>query len=310
MNTNNKLLTTLKNSVRSFNNKMLIKAIKIKQSLGFTNRVYNMFRPQVEEQYYRKGHILSNPTTKQIDAVHVAIIRKVRIDQWTIENNVDLYNDYEDSDNKWLQRPESIIDKIILYSTDSSSWSARDLYLFDRSTRNDITPGKELPGMSAHIFINSSGVVEKTSDYTNIITHTPANNITSLAIAMQYLMTNNSAPPTKKVLSSLERALTLLCLEFKLNPYKAIVGQRESRFTWIPFLKGRKKYLDKSPGDLISLDNIRREVAIKLQKKLNYYGNYKGPINGKFNLETRNALKDFNSNSINKLYQKLEIKKR
>lgn len=309
MSTTNKLLKILNASVRKFSNKITVQFVKIRQGLGFTSKIYNYFKPQFVPVYTRKGHTLVNPTDSQISAINLGIVRKMRIEQWVVLDNLDLY-EYEDpSENIWLQRPESIIDKIILSATDSNNWSAANLYKLDISKDNSILENESLPGISCHLFVNSSGVVERTSSYSNKIYHTPANNLTSLNMTIQYLMTHNSSSPTRKIIMSLERILTMLCLEFKLNPYKAILGQREARFTWLPFTKGRKKFIHISPGYLVSIDAIRREVAIMIQRKLAYLGLYNSEINGKFDRVTKKALREFNSESLKGLYSKLEIMK-
>ena len=251
----------------------------------------------------RKGHLLLNPTQQQIDELEISLLRKTRIEQWIIE---DIAEDYP---NEWPTRDPEIIDTIIIAASDHSQWSSFDLMKLDTSEKNDVTPGKPLPGFSYHIFINSNGLIEKLVDLDKITYHTACNNIRSIGILLQYSVSKNSAPPQSKLIQALIRTLTILSLQFKLNPYNAILGQAEALGKFCLFdSKGHKHIPKESPGPLISMDNIRRETAIMVKKKLKYYSDFKTSIDSKFDEKTIQALRDFNSGIINKLYNRKNIK--
>ena len=234
------------------------------------------------------------------------------MNQWVIMDNVDQYPEGAGGRTNgklkkrfgWPTRKEGVIDKIIVSATDSTAWDAENLYGFDISEDNDITPGKPLGGISCHIFINSNGTIEKVTEYDSMTLHTPGINMRSINITIQYLITDNLSEPNAKIQKSLQEILAILCLQFKLNPHKAIRGQSEVWYARIPFLKGRRKNISTSPGVLLNLDAIRNKVALDLQKKLMYVDqDYDGPITKRLNRKAKKALNRFISNHMKNLYQ-------
>lgn len=285
--------------------KSWITSMRILQGLGFSPKTYSAFSKLQEGDLRRKGHLLKNPTDEQIEAIYRSIIKKTRIEQWGILNNTHIY--LVDEENPWPKRGETVIDKIVIGSTMNASWDAKKMYEFDTSKSNDVTPGRPLPGISYHLFINASGLVEKVSEYDNLLSHTPGINARSIGVVMQYSIKNNDAAPTKKILGSLERLLTVLCLEFKLNPYKAIVGQFEVKKRWMKFLKGHRS-CSESPGHLVPLDALRETVAVNIKKKLKYAGFINGPIkDSKFTKTVSEALNRFQSDAVKLLYNDFQV---
>jgi len=277
------------------------------QKIGLTNRISKgNGRDSTPSSLRRKGHTLLKPTDSQKNAIFTAMLKKMKIANWDIDDVSDTYDNYI-SDNYWPERPLDIIDTIVVGSNNSDNWDVGDQFDFDTSDNNDVTPGKPLNGISWHIFINENGMVKYSNLYKHILPHTPFGNTRSIGIGMQYLITNNDTPPAKRMLIVLERTLVLLCLQFKLNPYKAIKTQSEIttplfKRLFYSFATGHKKTATISPGPLVPIQAIIEQVAIKMQTKLKYAGLYHGPIDGAFNEETKRALNLFHSESIELLY--------
>ena len=192
----------------------MITSINTLQKIGLSNKSYSIWRPLQKIEIKRKGHSLHNPTDDQIKSIELQTLRKTRIEQWHIEENI-----YQ---SVWPKRPLEVIDTIVVGATDSATWNSNQLFNFDKSTKNNVTPGKTLPGISYHIFVNNSGLVEKVAGYEDLVSHTKGINTRSIGVVIQYNISNNSAPPVQKIMAGLEKILSILCLEFKLNPYKAI----------------------------------------------------------------------------------------
>jgi hypothetical protein len=282
------------------------------QKLGLSPKSYSIFnRLPKNSSLRRKGHLLHNPTTEQIKEIYGALLKKIRIQNWFIHDKASLY-----TDKSWPVRSIDTIDTIVISSTDSSQIDADKLYELDTSVENSITPGKPLPGIATHIFLNATGLVEKTADYMYILPHTPGVNARSISIMLQYVATGNNSLPAERIKSTLEKLLTSLCLEFKLNPYKAIKGQRETVLVknkylyWLTvFMKGRKTNLKTSPGPLVPLSALRESVAIKMQQKLLYAGVFDGQVDGKFTRSMAAALNKFQSSALKNLYLPIKIEK-
>lgn len=275
--------------------------LRLLQKLGFSNKTYSLFRKPLKTEAKRKGHLLLNPTDDQIVSINEALLRKTRVDQWRVEDNTDHYS------NEWPLRDPDAIDTIVIGSSDSATWNSSTLYNFHTSKKNSITYGTPLPGLATHLFINASGIIERVTSYDKTVWNTRGANTRSIFITLQYAMSLNNATPPKKIMIALEKILTLLCLEFKLNPLKAIKGQHEiyAGKHWFPFyglLKGDTNMQSTSPGVLISMDNIRREVAIMLKRKLRYAEAYDGPINDVIDKKTAKALNGFNSGALSLIY--------
>ena len=201
--------------------KFWITWISIIQDLGFSNKTYNIFTSEREStSLKRKGHTLARPTSKQKSEIFSALLKKMKIGNWEIADTNKSYEGFLDS--PWKQRPIEIIDTIVIGANNTDHWGIEEQFEFDISTNNDVTPGKSLDGITWHIFIDYNANMKKTSDFKNILWHTPFYNTKSIGIGLQYAITNNDSPPAKRIIAELERALVLLCLQFKLNPYKAI----------------------------------------------------------------------------------------
>ena len=273
----------------------MITLIRILQYLGLTSKVNNKVNYS-DVQIRRKGHVMLHPTQNQIDDYYDALLRKGRIiSSWTIMDKRDFY-----TDGHWPQRPKSVIDTIILTSTNSTSCESDRLYTMHTDPDYQYKYGA-LPGIGTHFFVTTSGKVEAVSKATNIIPHTKGINTRSLLITLQTSMNDI----TNTMQAALERILTILCLEYKLNPYKAIKGLREVKTRNLPFLRGEEdpEMLRVSPGLLVLMDVIRIHVAVELQKKLKYSGLYQGEINGKFTKEVAEALQHFDSRAIYRMYK-------
>lgn len=247
----------------------------------------------------RKGHLLNNPTEEQKEAIMKSTLSQARMEQWVIAANESYYK----LDDEWPKRPLDIVDTIVISATNNSSWGANEFMNHDTSDNNDVTPGKPLPGITCHLFINSSGHLERTSDFKNILLHTPGVNTRSLCVMIQYGITGNSSAPPKKIMNSLENLLVALCLELKLNPQTAIIGQSEAKWKFLPWLKGHRNLYKIAPGTLLDMDSLRKNVTSLMKKKLKYAQCFNGEIDYKFGTDAKLALNSFNSESISFLYR-------
>lgn len=250
----------------------------------------------------KKGYEIQEPSEKQVLEFLRFPINKLKINSWHIVDNSAVYND----GSNWSKRKLSQINEIIVNCTNKAGWDPYDMHIHHRSTKNNITPGKPLEGIGCHIFVHSNGMLEKTNSFTSIIPTAVNDGSKSIIVTFDYRFTDNYVPPTKKIIDSLERVLTILCLQFKINPKTSIYGQNEL------FANFRVKslFLDEesreSPGPLVPVDHIRNEVLIKMQRKMLSGGFYGGPVDGKPNKAFLTALSEFNSASIELLYETFE----
>jgi len=278
------------------------KIVETIQKLGLSNKTYSLFNKASNVTWLRKGHLLLNPTQTQIKEIQQAYLRKSRIEQWKIVDQRSFFS------SEWKKRPRAVIDTLIVGATNSNSWSPKDVYDFDTSKNNDVTLGSPLPGITCHLFINAqSGIIEQCADYEDLTFHTRGCNLRAINITLQHLVTGNTAAPIKKMVEKLEHLLCLLCLEFKLDPYKAIKAQHEIKFKWLPWTKGHSHIDDLAPGHILSMDNLRRNVSIMLKRKLDYAGVFEGQINETFDKDAYKAINKFDSGSIRHLYKKTTI---
>ncbi len=261
-----------------------------------------------EETFKRKGHTLHAPTDEQKFEIRDALLRKIRIEEWKIDDVTEFFSYDEGTNDKWNTRSESLIDTIVIGATDAARWDSKEMEIYDKSLNNDVVK-ERLPGISYHLFINTNAVVEKTSNYNNVTWHSPGVNSRSLGVVLQYTINGNKNAPPKRMLLALERLLVVLCMEYKLNPYKAIKSQSEiyrqlktKLLLWLPWIKWHRKTGKISPGSLVPLNAIKEQVVIKMKTKLQYADLYDGQIDAKFNRATRKALNSFHSDSIKLLY--------
>lgn len=274
---------------------MLIILIDFLQKIGFGNKTYNIFRRKSSIEWKRKGHLLFNPTEDQLTQMKYEYLRKVRMHRWSIIDSTDTFP------SSWQKRPEDIIDSIIIHSTDSSNWTSLDIYSMDTSSKNDVIYGKPLPGISCHYFINSGGIIEQTCNPVFLTMHTKGKNTRSISIMIQYAIKNNASQPPTQLMLSLNKLLVILCLKYKLNPYKAIKGLGECIKWPAVFSHGHTNNSGISPGPLVSMDEVRRNVAIEMKRRLNYAGLNIGTINNIIDSTVCKAVNSFNSTSLNML---------
>jgi len=265
--------------------------------LGFGNRYLNIFnKKHIGGKIFRKkGHLLKRPSQQKIYEIRKSLIRKARLDQWKITDNSSFYLN---EDKSWPQRSIGLIDTIVISITDNEHCNASKLYEIDSECA---------PGITCHLFVGSNSIVEKTSEFTNIINHTPGISTRSLNVTVQYKAKDATLPPPIKTLTSLEKLLTLLCLHYKLDPEKAIVGQWEA-MKKIPMLKPIKPIPKNSPGVLFPLDNIKKNVVRNLQNKLRYAGLYFGKVLPYLSKQSIKAMIEFDSDAIELMYYKFKLK--
>jgi len=204
---------------------------------------------------------------------------------------------------KYKTRLISKIDTIIIHCSDHATATPEDI------ARWDITPTYEAlgkvyknnlsdtgaPGMTYHDFVYANGDAAHCQDYNVVTWHAAGHNTRSLSVCIQYRATGNKKPPTKKCLSKLVRLLTFQCLYLGILPVLGKTkGHRECKGTGFIFdTTGKKKLRKTCPGLLVDLDDMRKQVATRLQKKLQSEGIYLGAIDGLFGKKSKAALKQF-----------------
>ena len=274
--------------------------MRIANSMSLTSKTVNVFDKDKALEYKRKGHPLENPNDKQKSAIYLAELKRAKIHMWSVEDNVNQYK----LDYNWPERDESMINRIIISSTNNEMSKSIDIFNEDLSVKdNPIFGNKPAPAISCHFFLNVTGFIEKVLPFNYKAVHTNFNNERSINVMIQYKAIGNDLPPCKKIIENMEKVTAMLCLQYKLNPLKAIVAQNELLFSkiWIPGF-GRKTQ-KVGVGKVFNMNNFRREVTMILQRKLKMAKLYEGPVNGKVNRQLKLAINNFGSESIQLLYK-------
>ena len=132
-----------------------------------------------------KGHLVQGPRKEQVYDKLQTVLNQTRISQWQIIDRSDEYINAEHPTG-WKQRKPANIDRIVVHTTDNDYWSPQDVFEYDISADNHITPGRPLPGITYHFMIGFNGDMEKTSKVSNITYHAGAHNKRSIGIAIPY----------------------------------------------------------------------------------------------------------------------------
>jgi len=274
--------------------------LTIIQVLGFSSKLVYLFRKAPTSYILkRKGHPLLNPTEAQVKSIYLSLANKMSIGKSLIINQYDMY----DSD-KWPERDESLIDRIVIFSSETEGIPTHELRDIDMSTSNTVTPGKGMPGLSTHFFVHKNGIVEITTKNGREIPHTSHNATRSIGLMFEYRLAEvNIQMPNQKTIDSVVKMAALLVLEYKLNPKTAIVSQAECNKWYWPNGKFRVNKLTNNPGPLVNMGWFRQQVIIKVQRMLKNTGYYFGEVTGYMNADTKRAIVNFNSPAISIYYE-------
>lgn len=154
------------------------------------------------------------------------------------------------------------------------------------------------PSIAYHDFIDKQGVIYHCNNYTDITWHTKGSNNIGIGIAMAFRGQDQGALPTNHQWLALLQHVTVLCLYLKILP-KNVLGHREARGFSI-FSRGSIRYKKECPGMAVDLNQLRAEITVRLQKRLNAERLYHGKIDGIFGKKSQAALMAFQP-SLNRI---------
>jgi len=271
--------------------------VRIHQVLGFSSKIRLWFYRKKNKDFRVNGNVVKSPTQEQIDRSYNYTINRMKMNDLSI---FDLTKHFKSSYEK---RDESIIDSIVIGSTDSKVWGAKDIESMDTSEDNPVTPGKELPGIGCHVFIKSSGSIEITSDFDNIIYHTPGQNTRSIYIMIDYPIGNSQLKSI--TMQALVAIIVVLCMRYKLDPTRAVKLQNKVLTRFLPFIRARREnnFLHRSPGYMISKPEIVNNAMFLLQKKLQSINLYDGDFTLCMTRAIKKGILNFDSEAMTYLYK-------
>lgn len=155
-------------------------------------------------------------------------------------------------------KKRSVIKKIVVHCTASNNQDP------EKTARYHVEH-LGWPGLGYHDFITDKGIVFHCNSYDRQTYHARSWNSTSVGIVIAYK--GEQEPPSEKQMKSLEEQLTRLCLFMTVSP-KMIVGHREAPWVTQVLGNGSIRYKKTCPGMAIDLDRLRKQVALRLQRKL------------------------------------------
>lgn len=192
---------------------------------------------------------------------------------------------------KWRTRDSA--DYIIVHTTASDTQDP------NRTAKYHITPGKKnhisrkgCPSICYHDFITKDGIVYHCNDYTDITWHAGWYNKRSVGVVLAF-KGQDGISPSPQQMEALEKHLVILCLYLKVLPVN-VIGHREVPGMWKILGNGSKVYKKVCPGMGVDLDQLRRNVTGRLQRRLAAEGLYYGKIDHVFGLKSKAALRAFN----------------
>jgi len=190
---------------------------------------------------------------------------------------------------KWKLRPTPT--RIVVHTTASDN---QDPY---KTARYHVHAGKTnhiskkgCPAIVYHDLITKEGLVYHCNYYADRTWHAGGYNKSSIGVGMCFRGQDYGVRPTLLQFETLRKHLVKLCLYFKILP-KRIVGHREVPGMWTLLGNGSKRYKKTCPGMSVDLDELRSEIAVRMQRVLSSVGLYEGAIDGLFGRKSKKALK-------------------
>lgn len=192
------------------------------------------------------------------------------------------------------------ITKLVVHCTD---WNVTPEALARYDIGKNHISSTGCPTITYHYLINQDGTVAKTVNHETVTWHAGGYNTESLAISLVYKtdpvfesgkskIAQPGYLPTSTALTSLLELLSDLCLELNLLPTQ-VLGHRELIGTGFILFKGHKQLRKTCPGMSINLDQLRLDVAKKMQSTLSGLGIYTGILDGVFGKKSIEALKEY-----------------
>lgn len=181
---------------------------------------------------------------------------------------------------EYSKRKLTRIKKLLIHCTDgfSNVWGTLN---YDLSIKNHITPGKPLPGLTYHFFIESNGITQWTMPLEDITWHAGNWNGDSVGLVLQYRATGNEKAPPFIQMQAAYLTAADICLALKIDPSINLKGHRET---------GAKK---SCPGKLVDMNSFRKYVTGIMQKRLKDLGLYEDEIDGLWGKKSKAALEKY-----------------
>lgn len=200
---------------------------------------------------------------------------------------------------KWSKR--AYIDTIVVHCTAGVNQDPVATAKFHIRPGPENTLSKQgAPGIAYHDYVTVNGIVYHCNDYQDSVWHAKYYNDRSIGVVLAYpgaIRDNPKTPirddrPSDIQLENLQRHLTLLCLYFKVLPER-VFGHRELPWMFKVLQSGSKQYKKECPGMNVDLDALRKDVTLRLQRRLAAEELYSDKIDGVFGKKSQAALNAF-----------------
>lgn len=190
---------------------------------------------------------------------------------------------------KWKRRDK--VTHIVVHTTASNNQDVFKTARYHIDPSNHISKGG-CPGIVYHDIITKAGEIYHCNDYQDWTWHAGGYNRFSIGVGMAFKGQVDSISPTPAQYDALLKHLVILCLYLKILP-KNVIGHREVPGMYTIIGKGSKRYKKTCPGMSVDLDVLRREVTMRLQRRLAAENLYFDKIDGIFGPLSRAALNKF-----------------
>ena len=157
---------------------------------------------------------------------------------------------------KWKEREEDKITHLIVHCTASNNQDPVKTANYHINSK--ALSKKGAPGIAYHDFITNTGTIYHCNNYNKITWHAGLYNSYSVGVVIAYLGEPNLIP--NKQWEFLINHLTELCLRFKINPSKKLLGHKECIGMFIKMGNGSVRYYKECPFNIDKLNIMRREV--------------------------------------------------
>ena len=191
---------------------------------------------------------------------------------------------------KWKTRSKA--DRIVVHTTASNNQDP------NKTARYHVTPSennhiskKGAPGLCYTDFITKTGTVYHCNDYQDITWHCGKWNTRSVGVVMAFKGQDGDSPEEAQYTALLEH-LVILCLYLNIPP-NHVIGHREVPGIMTILGNGSRKYKKKCPGMGINLDEMRKDLTGRIQRRLSCEGLYLSQITSVLDDQTKAAMNLF-----------------
>jgi N-acetyl-anhydromuramyl-L-alanine amidase AmpD len=190
---------------------------------------------------------------------------------------------------RWKKRDTASY--IVVHCTASDTQDPFITARYHISKKCHISPGKGCPGLCYSDYVTKDGTVFHCNDYQDITWHAGLYNKRSIGVVMAFRGQIGQTPTDAQYLA-LKQHLVILCLYLKIPP-KNVIGHREVPGMFRILGNGSKRYRKTCPGMGVHLDELRKDITLRLQRRLAAEGLYSGRIDGLWGRKSRAALRAF-----------------